>query len=270
MYSFYQLLFFFMIYAVFGWCLEVVYQALELGKFINRGFLNGPYCPIYGFGVIIVTVSLNPLKENIIILYVGSVLLTTALEFVTGFVLEKIFQQKWWDYSEEHFNIKGYVCLKFSLLWGVACLVVVRLIHPFILRFVNWIPHTVGIIVLIILFAGFTSDMIITVMGILNIRKKIKLLNAISAEMRKISDFSGEKLYDAVTEIREKGEALSEKNEVRKEKLEALRVKYKNALNEKSHTSRRIESAFPKLKAKISESFKEKAEEFRNENNRRS
>ena len=79
MYSFYQLLFFFMTYAFFGWCLEVVYQAVELGKFINRGFLNGPYCPIYGFGVIIVTVSLNPLKENIIILYVGSVLLTTAL-----------------------------------------------------------------------------------------------------------------------------------------------------------------------------------------------
>lgn len=269
MYSFYQLLFFFMIYAVFGWCLEVIYQAVEMGKFINRGFFNGPYCPIYGFGVIIVTVSLDPLKENIIALYIGSVLLTSALEFVTGFVLERIFQQKWWDYTDEHFNLKGYICLKFSLLWGVACLVVVRLIHPFIERFVNRIPHTAGVIVLIVLFVGFTSDMIITVMGILNIRKKLKLLNAISADMKKISDYSGEKLYDAVTEIREKGEALSEKNELRKEKLEALRLRYKNALNEKSHTGRRIENAFPKLKAKISESFKEAAEEFKNENNRR-
>ncbi|MCD8188171.1 MAG: putative ABC transporter permease, partial [Ruminococcus sp.] len=132
-----------------------MYEAVEQGKFINRGFLNGSYCPIYGFGVIIVILCLNPIKDNILILYFGSVILTSALEFLTGFILEKIFHQKWWDYSDSRFNLKGYICLKFSLLWGVACLIVVTIIHPLIELFVNWIPHTLGVVILIILFAGF-------------------------------------------------------------------------------------------------------------------
>ena len=124
------MLWFFLIYAFLGWCLEVTYQAVEYGVFINRGFLGGPYCPIYGVGVIVVTLALYPLRETIILLYVGSVVLTSSLEFVTGFILEKIFHQHWWDYSDDKFNVKGYICLKFSLLWGVACLVTVRIIHP--------------------------------------------------------------------------------------------------------------------------------------------
>lgn len=265
MYSIYQLLFFFFIYAVFGWCLEVIYEAVDQGKFINRGFLNGPYCPIYGFGVIIVVWFLNPIKENFLVLYIGSVLLTSALEFVTGFVLEKIFHQKWWDYTEEHFNIMGYVCLKFSLLWGVACLIVVKMIHPMIERFVNWIPHTLGVILLIVLFIGFASDIIMTVLGIMHIKKRIRLLENISEEMRKISDHSGERLYDAVAEIREKGEKLSEKNEARKARMEELKAKYKTEFEKKGFVGRRIENAFPRLKINSGKTLKELLDEFKSE-----
>lgn len=263
MYSFYQFVFFFMIYAIFGWCLEVIYEGVDQGKFVNRGFLNGPYCPIYGFGVIIVTLCLNPIKNNILILFAGSVILTSALEFFTGFILEKIFHQKWWDYSDIHFNIKGYVCLKFSLLWGVACLIVVRIIHPLIETFVNWIPRTVGITVLIIFYIGFASDIVITIFGIMHIKKRIKLLESISAEMRKISDYSGEKIYGAVAGIREKGEELSEKNEAGKARLEELKARYKQEYEKKGGIGKRIEKAFPRLKINSGKSLKELFDEYK-------
>lgn len=265
MYSVYQLLFFFIIYAILGWCLEVVYEAVDQGKFINRGFLNGPYCPIYGFGVIIVVGFLNPIRENFIVLYIGSAILTSALEFVTGFVLEKIFHQKWWDYNEEHFNIMGYVCLKFSLLWGVACLIVVRMIHPLIERFVNWIPHTLGIILLIAVYIGFISDIVMTVLGIMHIKKRIRLLESISAEMRKISDHSGERLYGAVDEIRERSRELSEKNEARREKMEELKSKYKTVFEKKGFVGKRIENAFPRLRLNSGKSLKELLDEHKSE-----
>lgn len=266
MYNVYQLSCFFIIYAVFGWCLEVIYQAVELGKFINRGFLNGPYCPIYGFGVLIVVGCLNPIRDNVLILYIGSILLTSALEFLTGFILEKIFHQKWWDYSDEHFNIMGYICLKFSLLWGVACIVVVRVIHPLIEKFVNRIPQTIGYIILAVLFTGFLSDVIITVLGIMHIKRRLHLLNSISAEMRKISDYSGEKIYDAVYEIREKSNKISEKNEARKRRFEELKEKYKRESEKKEHTIQRIERAFPRLKLNQGKSIKDIIEEIKKNN----
>ncbi len=247
-FSVYQILSFFVIYSFFGWCLEVIYQAVEQGKFINRGFLNGPYCPIYGFGAVIVVSALLPISENILVLYVGSVVLTSALELVTGFVLEKIFNQHWWDYSDEKFNIGGYICLKFSLLWGVACLIVVRIIHPLIEKFVNWIPHTLGMVLLIIIYAGFVSDFIITIMAILNIRKKMRVLEEISAEMRKISDKTGEKIFSGVEAVRSKSEEISEKNAQRKKRLDELSAKYKKLSEEKGVNGRRLEHSFKKLR----------------------
>lgn len=256
-FSIYHIALYFIVYSFFGWCLEVIYQAVEHGKFINRGFLNGPYCPIYGFGVIIVSGCLSPIKENLLVLYSGSVLLTSTLEFLTGFVLEKIFHQKWWDYSEEKFNIKGYICLKFSLLWGIACLIVVRLIHPTIERFVNWIPHTIGKILVCIVLVGFISDMIVTIFGIMHIKKRLKMLEKISSDMRKISDFSGEKLFKTVSDIREKSDKISEKRAENKAKLDELSAKYKAILSSKKITLSRIQRAFPKLNITAPDSEKE-------------
>lgn len=101
----YLTLWIFFVYAFLGWCTEVGYAALRTGRFVNRGFLNGPVCPIYGFGVIIVLWVLEPLAEHILLLFLGSVVLTSALEWVTGLVLEKLFHQRWWDYSDEPFNV---------------------------------------------------------------------------------------------------------------------------------------------------------------------
>ena len=114
----YLTLWIFFVYAFLGWCTEVGYAALRTGRFVNRGFLNGPVCPIYGFGMVIVLFTLEPLAENILLLFLGSVVLTSALEWITGLVLEKLFHQRWWDYSDEPFNVGGYICLRFSLMWG--------------------------------------------------------------------------------------------------------------------------------------------------------
>lgn len=115
-YTWYQMAWIVLIYSCLGWCSEVAFAALRRGVFVNRGFLNGPVCPIYGFGVLLVLLVLEPVKENLALLFFGSMVFCSLLEFIVGFAMERIFHDKWWDYSENPFNIKGYVCLEFSLM----------------------------------------------------------------------------------------------------------------------------------------------------------
>ncbi|WP_173385889.1 hypothetical protein [Ruminococcus flavefaciens] len=261
----YQTACFFVIYAFFGWCLEVVYQAVEHGKFINRGFLNGPYCPIYGFGVIIVCGALEPIKENLIVLYLGAVILTSTLEFITGFLLEKIFRRKWWDYTGERFNLKGYICLKFSLLWGVACLVTVRLIHPLVTAFVEKLPQTLGIMILSVILIGFLSDAVITVCAIIHIRNRLILTERISTEMRKISDATGEKLFSGVEFVMDKKNDLDEKANEHRKKLEELAAKYRKLTEKRELTLKRLAKAFPKLSLESTAELKERFAKIKDE-----
>ncbi len=208
--NFYELVWIFIIYAFIGWCTEVSYATLDTGKFVNRGFLNGPYCPIYGCGVVIVVTILTPLKENLLILFVGSFVLTSVLEYITGFILEKAFHNKWWDYSDKPFNIKGYVCLKFSVYWGLACTFIMDVIHPMIYAAITWIPHVVGIILLSILMCVFTVDCVLTVMTILKFNKRLKIMDELASSIHKLSDEIGESIYENVTGVIEKSEEFQE------------------------------------------------------------
>lgn len=265
--SYYEILCFFLIYSFFGWCLEVVYQAVEHGKFINRGFLNGPYCPIYGFGVIIVTGALDPIKSNAVVLFFGSVLLTSMLEFITGFVLEKIFHMHWWDYSEEKFNIRGYICLKFSLLWGVACIIVVRIIHPAVSVFVDKFPATAGIIIISVYMIGVASDMIVTVLAIIHFKRRIVLLENISSQMRKLSDKTGEKIFDTVEGAMNRKEEFDAKSAEFRKKYDELKERYKAVLEKREHTIERIQRSFPKLSFDSLKSFRDQLDEIKNKIN---
>ena len=267
--SYYEILCFFLIYSFFGWCLEVVYQAIEHGKFINRGFLNGPYCPIYGFGVIIVTGALDPIKSNAVLLFFGSVILTSILEFITGFVLEKIFHMHWWDYSEEKFNLSGYICLKFSLLWGVACLVVVRIIHPTVTIFVDKFPSTAGIIIISVYMIGVASDMIVTVLAIIHFKRRIILLENISSQMRKLSDKTGEMIFDKVEGAMNRKEEFSVKNAELRKKYEDLKERYKAVLEKRERSIRRIQRSFPKLSFDSLRSFREQLDELKDKINKK-
>ena len=208
--TFYEVVWIFIIYAFIGWCTEVAYAATEKGIFVNRGFLNGPYCPIYGCGVLAVVVVLTPLKDNLIILYIGSFLLTSVLEFITGFVMEKIFHNKWWDYSDKPFNIMGYVCLKFSILWGLACTFIMRVLHPIIYGFIRIIPHVIGLILIVIIMTCFVIDLAVTVSTIVKFNKQLKLMNEIAAKLKVISNEIGENVYENVMVTLEKKEELEE------------------------------------------------------------
>lgn len=139
-YTIYELLCFFVIYSVLGWCLEVCFCTINTGQFVNRGFLNGPVCPIYGFGMVIVLVALTPLAHSLPVLFVGGALLTSALELAAGWILKKVFHTSWWDYSDVPFNLGGYICLKFSLAWGVAVVAVMKGVQPAVAALVRAVP----------------------------------------------------------------------------------------------------------------------------------
>ncbi|NBI66500.1 hypothetical protein D1646_06655 [Pseudoflavonifractor sp. 60] len=201
----YRFLWIFFIYAFLGWCTEVSYAALVTGKFVNRGFLNGPVCPVYGFGVVIVLGCLTPLSENLPILFVGSVVLTSILEWLTGFVLEKLFHQRWWDYSDEPFNLSGYICLRFSIVWGLACVFVVKLLHPTVLALIHLCPHMLGLVLLAVLSAGMGVDLAATVSTIVKLNRHLEQIDELAAKIKEASNEFGENLAERVLDAAERG-----------------------------------------------------------------
>lgn len=249
----YEFLCIFIIYAFLGWCTEVAYAALDLGKFVNRGFLNGPYCPIYGVGVLIVIGALTPLKDNLLILFAGSFILTSVLEYLTGWILEKVFHNKWWDYSDFPFNIKGYVCLKFSVLWGLACCFIMLVLHPMIYKFVLVFPQKIGMVLLNVVICAFTVDCIYTVNTILKFNKRLKVIDEVAGMLRNISDEIGENIYENVAEAIEKKEK-AESNvqqgiEKRKAEYEKLAKRHKELLETRIFGQERLLKAFPGMRS---------------------
>ena len=200
----YRFLWIFFLYAFLGWCTEVSYAALVTGRFVNRGFLNGPVCPVYGFGVVIVLSCLTPLEHNLLLLFLGSVLLTSALEWLTGFVLEKLFHQRWWDYSDQPFNLSGYVCLRFSIAWGFGCMFVVKLLHPTILGLIRLIPHLVGVVLLVLMSAVMAVDLAATVSTIIKLNRRLVQIDELAAKIKEASNEFGENLADRVLEAVER------------------------------------------------------------------
>ena len=247
----YQALWIFIIYAFLGWCSEVAFAAVNKGKFVNRGFLNGPVCPIYGVGMLIVVLCLWNLRDRPLLLFLGSALLTTALEFVTGFVLERFFHDKWWDYSDMPFNIKGYVCLKFTILWGLAASFIIGAIHRFIYMLIEKTPFVLGVILLAVFSAAFIADFTITLTALVKLPKKLKAMAEAERALRAVSDKIGENISDTTIAAKEKGEALAEENKPRLEELKAEYEKKKKELSamlERNFVQRRIFKAFPNLK----------------------
>ena len=247
----YQAVWIFIIYAFLGWCSEVAFAAVNKGKFVNRGFLNGPVCPIYGVGMLIVVLCLWNLRDRPLLLFLGSALLTTALEFVTGFVLERFFHDKWWDYSDMPFNIKGYVCLKFTILWGLAASFIIGAIHRFIYMLIEKTPFVLGAILLAVFSAAFIADFTVTLTALVKLPKKLKAMAEAERALRAVSDKIGENISDTTIAAKEKGEALAEENKPRFEELKAEYEKKKkefSAMLERNFVQRRIFKAFPNLK----------------------
>lgn len=167
-----KILCYFIMYSFLGWCLESVYKTILEKKPVNSGFLYGPFCPIYGFGAIIMLLLLQKLTNIFIIFIVCSIVLT-IWEYIVGVLLEKIFKTKYWDYSDLKFNINGRICLKNSIYWGMLGVIFTMLIHPEIKSLVELIPNKTLFYIDIIVYIVFFTDVIISITKILFIDKKI-------------------------------------------------------------------------------------------------
>lgn len=235
------LLLMFAVYAVLGWVTEVVFFALKTGEFVNRGFLNGPVCPLYGFGVVGVVILMSPVQDNTVLLFLGSMVFCTLIEFITGLVLKYLFHDTWWDYSEEPFNIGGYVCLRFSIMWGLACVGVIRLLHPAVSDVIAVTPRWLQIVFICIFYVYAAADLTVTVRGI---NKVNRALREIAESARNISDSAGNLIYEAaitVDEVKDRGEARTD-----------AYIAFLSDSRLKKH--RRLLKAFPTLR----QSFKER------------
>lgn len=230
--------------------------------------LHGAYCPIYGFGLIIVIVCLTPIKDSWLLLFVGSAVLTTVLEFITGFVLDKIFGRRWWDYSNKKFNIGGYICPQFTVVWGLACLAIMKVVQPAIAFAVGLIWKPVGIAALCLFYAAIITDVILTFPEVKKLRNEIRLIDELEKQLTAVSDSIGSGLSDktsqAVEFSKEHGitpEEMQKKADELKARLETASdgVKQRNAerLSElKDNTSERREE----LTARINELNKKLSE----------
>ena len=198
--TYYQICWYFLIYSFGGWVVEVIFHAVALGKVVNRGFLNGPVCPVYGFGVLSVFAMINTLQssgyqmsEGMIFLF--GVILATVVELIAGWLLDVCFHARWWDYSDKPFNFHGYICLEFSLIWGLAIVLVVKVFQKYVENDTSMqTDSALGWIILAILYGIYLADLIVTVAVIRGLNKKLTRLNTIQSDMRIVSD----KLSDTV------------------------------------------------------------------------
>lgn len=187
-FSYYDLAAYFLLYSFLGWCVEVVFHAVTCGKLINRGFLNGPVCPIYGFGMVAVLLALTPLQDNLLLLYLGGVLLPSAIELVGGWVLFKLYHTRWWDYSDRPFNLGGYICLEFSLLWGIGAVLMVRVVHPPLASLLGMVPYTAGLVLMVALYAVYAADVVVTAFTAAGLARDLDALEDIADGIHAVSD----------------------------------------------------------------------------------
>lgn len=191
-----QLLAYFFIYAFAGWVIEIAYHALTKGHFVNRGMLAGPVCPIYGAGMGIMLIALEPFTDSWWLSILGSIVICSALELVVGLVLRWLFHAQWWDYSNEPFNIAGLICLRFSIAWGFGGAFLIKVVHPLVRDLVNLVPLGILLTLVIISCGILLVDFVVTVTGILKIRKRYSLLSDLEEEMHDISVAIGENVAE--------------------------------------------------------------------------
>ena len=159
-----HLFFWIMLYSVAGWIYETALCSVQAKRFINRGFLNGPYCPIYGCGAVLNAVALGNVQD-VALLFLGGVVLDCSLEYMTSYGMEKLFHARWWDYSDEKFNINGRICAAGAVVFGIFSVVVVKLIQPAVEQMTDAILPAAMHIISAVLFLSFMTDVIATVIG---------------------------------------------------------------------------------------------------------
>lgn len=170
---FYSYCILFFIYSFLGWIMEVTLTLITDKKFVNRGFLLGPCCPIYGCGCILLNLLLHNYTNNILVLFILTMFTCSSLEYITSFLMEKIFKLRWWDYSQMKFNINGRICLETMTPFSILGVLAIKYATPFFITNINKLSEKTILIISIILITLFIIDVIIS----LTIVFKLKLVS---------------------------------------------------------------------------------------------
>lgn len=248
-----EILSYFIIYSFLGWILESVFKTILAKKIINSGFLHGPFCPIYGVGAIIMYLGLSNFKEYPILVFILGFLILSIWEYIVGWGLEKVFDTKYWDYSQNKFNIKGRVCLMNSMFWGILGIIFTYVIHPFIEEKITYIPQEILLYIIIIIYAYLLIDAITSSVKVKNITIKVKKIHEIGETIK-------EKL-EKLEKLKELGADIKQNNiDTLQKAIDDLKLK-QNRLKLKLYRHiYRLKNAFPTMKSEtISRILKEKA-----------
>ena len=227
-YSLYQMFHMFIFWAFIGWGIEVCWMTLETGEYQNRGFLNMPICPIYGFGVIMVTVFFRPVSHTVLPLFIVTSILCTTFELLVGLGMEKLFSARWWDYSHERYNYKGYICLKISILWGMGCVIVIRLVQPMVEKFIDLMPVRLGLALIVLWSVLIVIDLISSICAVNKLNNRLRQLDEISKIMLLSAVKIGENLSQETLDVKGKYDRFIEAKDA---KTLALKQRYEKIVS---------------------------------------
>lgn len=200
-YSVIQWLFFFYFYSFFGWCFESAYVSVKSRHLTNRGFMRGPFLPLYGSGAIMMLVVSMPFQDSLLLVYVAGFIGATALEYVTGVIMEKLFKVRYWDYSGKPFNFQGHICLGSSIAWGFLTILMTEVVHRPFEYLVLSVPGSVFTVVTCVLTAGIAGDFALSFKAALDLRDVLIRMEKAKEELVRIHKrldvivaFTGEEL----------------------------------------------------------------------------
>lgn len=168
-----ELLWLMLIYSFIGWVLETAAGSIKSRKFVNRGFSTGPLCLVYGVSAVLLTLTMQELSEHFLALFFGCMTICTAVEWFTGKILERLNQHKWWDYSNKRWNFDGYICLQYSLLWGILGALSVRYFNYFLTLPFGMLPHLLQVILLLAAFVLMALDIVASLAAVLRMKREI-------------------------------------------------------------------------------------------------
>jgi len=230
----------FFIYSFIGWVVEVIYYGITEEQFINRGFLAGPICPVYGLGFYAGIWLFEPFVGNFFIIFFGTAASATLVELIAGIILYRTFHMRWWDYSDYKLNFKGYICARFFIYWGIACSLGLYVLHPAVKWLIEKMPGPVFYILLSVFTVILISDIVVSVATIIGLQKKIKAFKKVTSGIKTVSDKIGSQIYGAVDTI----VTVSEPTKKHYAEYRALITENRRIENEIAAAHRAAEKAF--------------------------
>lgn len=229
-YSIIEWLFFFYLYCFFGWIFESTYVSLKSRHFVNRGFMRGPFLPIYGSGAIMMLVVSMPFQDNIILTYLAGCVGATVLEFVTGMAMESLFKVRYWDYSNQKFNYKGHICLSSTIAWGFLTILMTEFLHKGVEKILFVIPGTVVTALTVVLSVCIVSDFTLSFKAAMDLRDILIKLEKARVEMEHIQKRLDVLIAVASDEIETKRQKREEKAEELMDSMEEKFARIKERL----------------------------------------